>query len=111
MVGVYFCSTNYALSLLTTHKSNTIYNRTATFYVDFHFNMHYYKETGIILFKACYDVYGGIFMKFSRFIGIIIAAATILLAVTGAVTYLLYRISRDKAHNEKWDDYVDCGLA
>lgn len=50
-------------------------------------------------------------MKFSRFIGVIIAAATILLAVTGAVTYLLYRISRDKAHNEKWDDYVDCGLA
>lgn len=50
-------------------------------------------------------------MKNSRVLGTIIAAATILLAVTGAVSYLLYRISREKAYNEKWEDYIDCGLA
>jgi hypothetical protein len=50
-------------------------------------------------------------MSFKRTIGVIIAAATILLAVSGAVTYLLYRISREKAYNEKWEDYIDCGLA
>ena len=50
-------------------------------------------------------------MKTPRLIGTIVAAATILLAVTGAVTYLLYRISREKAYHEKWEDYIDCGLA
>jgi hypothetical protein len=50
-------------------------------------------------------------MNLKRTVGVIVAAATILLAVTGAVTYLLYRISREKAYNEKWKDYIDCGLA
>lgn len=50
-------------------------------------------------------------MKISRTIGVIIAAASILLAVCGAVSYLLYRFSREKAYNEKWEDYIDCGLA
>ena len=50
-------------------------------------------------------------MKISRTIGTIIAAATIMLTVTSAVTYLLYRISREKAYHEKWEDYIDCGLA
>lgn len=49
-------------------------------------------------------------MKFSRTIGTIFAAATILLAVTSGVAYLLYRISREKAYNEKWEDYIDCGI-
>lgn len=46
-----------------------------------------------------------------KIIGVIIAAAMILLAVSGAVTYLLYRFSKEKAYNEKWEDYIDCGLA
>jgi putative effector of murein hydrolase LrgA (UPF0299 family) len=50
-------------------------------------------------------------MNLKRTIGVIIAATTILLAVTGAVSYLLIRISREKAYNEKWEDYIDCGLA
>ena len=50
-------------------------------------------------------------MKTSHLIGVIVAAATILLAVTGALTYLLYLISREKAYHEKWEDYIDCGLA
>lgn len=50
-------------------------------------------------------------MKISRTVGTIVAAATILLAVTTAVSYLLYRISREKAYHEKWEDYIDCGLA
>lgn len=50
-------------------------------------------------------------MKNSRTIGLIIAAATILLAVTSAVSYLLYRASREKAYHEKWEDYIDCGMA
>ncbi|CDZ23667.1 putative membrane protein [[Clostridium] cellulosi] len=49
-------------------------------------------------------------MKIKRIIGTIVAAATILLAVSGAVAYLLYKISRDKAYNEKWEDYVECGI-
>lgn len=50
-------------------------------------------------------------MKISKTIGVIIAAATILLAVSSAVTYFLYRFSKDKAYNEKWEDYIDCGRA
>lgn len=50
-------------------------------------------------------------MKISRTLGMIIAAAAVLLAVTSAVTYFLYRFSRDKAYNEKWEDYIDCGRA
>ena len=50
-------------------------------------------------------------MKISRVVGVIIAAAAILLTVSGAVTYLLYKVSREKAHDEKWEDYIDCGLA
>jgi hypothetical protein len=65
------------------------------------------KQEGISPFKTEVDLY----MKISRTIGTIFAAATILLAVTGAVTYLLYRISREKAYNEKWEDYIDCGVA
>ncbi|HEX2937654.1 MAG TPA: hypothetical protein VHO66_01895 [Ruminiclostridium sp.] len=49
-------------------------------------------------------------MKISRTLGAIVAAATILLAVSSAVTYLLYRVSREKAYNEKWEDYIDCGI-
>ncbi len=50
-------------------------------------------------------------MKISRTIGTIIAAATILLAVSSAVAYLLFRVSREKAYNEKWQDYIDCGVS
>jgi uncharacterized membrane protein YsdA (DUF1294 family) len=50
-------------------------------------------------------------MKSKGAIGTIIAVATILLAVTSAVTYLLYKITREKAYKEKWKDYIDCGLA
>jgi hypothetical protein len=50
-------------------------------------------------------------MNLKRTIRVIIAATAILLAVTGAVTYLLFRISREKVYNEKWEDYIDCGLA
>ena len=50
-------------------------------------------------------------MNFKCAIGVIIATVTILLAVTGAVTYILYKVSREKAYNEKWEDYIDCGLA
>lgn len=50
-------------------------------------------------------------MKINRTIGTVIAAATILIAIISAVTYLLRKISREKAYNEKWEDYIDCGLA
>lgn len=50
-------------------------------------------------------------MTIKRSIGVIIAAATILLAVSGAVSYLMYRVSREKEYNKKWEDYIDCGLA
>lgn len=50
-------------------------------------------------------------MKFTHTLGAVISAAAVLLAVCGGVAYFLYRISREKAYNEKWKDYVDCGLA
>jgi flagellar basal body-associated protein FliL len=50
-------------------------------------------------------------MKITRTIGVIIAAVAILLTVTAGVTYLLYRFSKEKAYNEKWEDYIDCGMA
>lgn len=49
-------------------------------------------------------------MKISRTFSAVVAAATILLAVTSAVAYFLYRVSREKAYNEKWEDYIDCGI-
>lgn len=49
-------------------------------------------------------------MKISKTFGTIVAAAAILLTVSSAVTYLLYKISREKAYNEKWEDYIDCGI-
>ncbi|ADU28135.1 hypothetical protein [Ethanoligenens harbinense] len=50
-------------------------------------------------------------MKFTHTVGALFAAAAVLLAVSGGVAYFLYRISRERAYNEKWKDYVDCGLA
>lgn len=49
-------------------------------------------------------------MKMSHTLSAIVAAAAILLAVTSAVAYFLYRVSREKAYNEKWKDYIDCGI-
>jgi hypothetical protein len=50
-------------------------------------------------------------MKISHTIGVIIAAVAILLTVTAGVSYLLYRFSKENAYNEKWEDYIDCGMA
>jgi hypothetical protein len=50
-------------------------------------------------------------MKVSHTIGVLIAAVSILLAVSAGVAYLLYRFSKEKAYNEKWEDYIDCGMA
>lgn len=50
-------------------------------------------------------------MKISKVIGVIITAVVILLTVSTGVTYLLYRFSKEKAYNEKWEDYIDCGRA
>ena len=52
-----------------------------------------------------------IVMKVSHTIGVLIAAVSILLAVSAGVAYLLYRFSKEKAYNEKWEDYIDCGMA
>lgn len=49
--------------------------------------------------------------KISNNIAIIIAIASVVLAAASVVTLLILKISRDKAHNEKWEDYIDCGLA
>ncbi|MFT8887885.1 MAG: hypothetical protein ABF449_13365 [Ethanoligenens sp.] len=50
-------------------------------------------------------------MKLTHTVGALVTAAAVLLAVSGGVAYFLYRVSREKAYNEKWKDYVDCGLA
>ncbi len=28
-----------------------------------------------------------------------------------ATVYIVYRMAANKAHEEKWKDYIDCGLA
>lgn len=43
--------------------------------------------------------------------GVLLASVGILLAVCTAITYLLYKFSRDKAYDEKWEDYIDCGVS
>ena len=50
-------------------------------------------------------------MKISRTIATMMAVAAVLIAITSAVTYIAYRISREKKYNEKWGDYIDCGMA
>lgn len=50
-------------------------------------------------------------MKFSRTVGMLLAATGVLLAVVTALSYMMYRVSREKAYNEKWKDYIDCGVA
>ncbi len=50
-------------------------------------------------------------MKFTHTAGAVVAAAAVLLAVSGGVAYFLYHFSKEKAYKEKWKDYVDCGLA
>ena len=50
-------------------------------------------------------------MKLGRTLGTILAIAAVLMAAAAAVSWLLYRSSRKREHNEKWEDYIDCGLA
>lgn len=42
---------------------------------------------------------------------VIIAAVAILVAAASAAAYLFYKASRDKEHDEKWQDYIDCGVS
>ena len=50
-------------------------------------------------------------MKTSKLISTLIIAFMSIAAITGAVTFFVYRFAQEKAHNEKWKDYIDCGLA
>jgi hypothetical protein len=50
-------------------------------------------------------------MEFKHTMRIIIAAVTVTIAVSTAVTYLLYKLSLRRANDEKWKEYTDCGLA
>lgn len=49
-------------------------------------------------------------MKTSKTLRIIIAATLALVTVSVSILYIICRLS-DKAYNEKWKDYIDCGLA
>lgn len=42
---------------------------------------------------------------------VIIAAVAILVAAASAAAYLFYKASRDKEYDEKWQDYIDCGVS
>ena len=50
-------------------------------------------------------------MKLGRTLGAILGVVAILVAAAAAISYVLYRSSCKKVHNEKWEDYIDCGLA
>lgn len=50
-------------------------------------------------------------MKFGRTLGVIVGIAAILLTAAAAISCLLYRASVSKAHDEKWKDYIDCGVS
>ena len=44
-------------------------------------------------------------------IHVIVAAVVILVAAATAAAYLFYKASRDKEYDEKWQDYIDCGVS
>ena len=50
-------------------------------------------------------------MKMSNRIRTLLAVAAVLAAMAGVLTYIYCRIAHEKAYNEKWEDYIDCGLA
>ena len=41
---------------------------------------------------------------------ILLAAVGVIAAVAAGISFLLYHFAREKAYNEKWKDYIDCGL-
>lgn len=102
--------------VLFTHRCNGI-SGISCIVVDFPLILFYYYSNSIKDIKGLlqpfqfYRIRRCADMHLKRSMEIIIAAATIILAVAGAVTYLLYRDSREKAYKEKWEDYIDCGLA
>lgn len=50
-------------------------------------------------------------MKMPRFIKTVLAVAAVLVAISGVLTYIYCKVSRERAYKEKWKDYIDCGLA
>jgi uncharacterized membrane protein YsdA (DUF1294 family) len=50
-------------------------------------------------------------MKRAGSLGVILAAAFAIMMVAAAVSFILYRFAKERAYNEKWEDYIDCGLA
>lgn len=50
-------------------------------------------------------------MKSNHALAIMLSIAAILLTAAAAISYLLYEAGRARAHNEKWEDYIDCGRA
>lgn len=50
-------------------------------------------------------------MKKRSILSVLFASAAVLLAVCTVITFILYKFSRDKAYDEKWEDYIDCGVA
>lgn len=50
-------------------------------------------------------------MKISRTLGVILCIAAVLLTAATAISYFIYEAGRIRAHNEKWEDYIDCGRA
>ena len=49
-------------------------------------------------------------MKNGPFKGFVPILLTVLTLVA-SVSYLVYRLARERAYQEKWKDYNDCGLA
>ncbi len=39
-----------------------------------------------------------------------LAVVTALILVVGAVGYIVFRVVSEKAYNEKWKDYDECGI-
>ena len=50
-------------------------------------------------------------MKRTSSLGVILAAAFAVMMVAAAVSFILYKFAKERAYNEKWKDYIDCGLA
>ena len=53
---------------------------------------------------------GGFMMKNKKTKGILAVTIPVLLLALSAA-YLVYRLLSEKAYEEKWKDYHDCGLA
>lgn len=49
--------------------------------------------------------------KFVPFFWVVLSLVITIATLVCSAGYLVYRVTMEKAHQEKWKDYNDCGIA